>query len=420
MSRVAQTVAREKTTFSTPQNSLRKRLERRLDYLREEMLEQQLSMIDIETTFSFKANFNPNQPRWPVGSPWGGRWRPADGSGGPPPTLEEVQRKAKANAIIRRYLEGTAGLPPKQGLARIQQNIKDSLNASIMEQPGESERIRKEFERELRYFEKMNRGIIRLYTALTIEEPEFQWPHLGAYVAPQVRDAMDRINTGRVSAVAMEGMEDFVSGQGRRLPTAPPRDNPIVDFEALITTTFEGQKLIAEDVASLGVAYSKYGAAAMRDIYETDTTLWKVFDAQDKADTALAKGDSEASLDFALDAAKELGEYEQTRVQGMYEALDDIAPVGTLNRGVGLFGIGESTNIRIGDQDNVIGIIDAPGPLRGNVSNLDYRIEIADNAFQWMRDNVHGQPANKVTHEVLMGQFQNGELNQFPSAQPPR
>ncbi|MEL7030353.1 MAG: hypothetical protein AAGL49_14355 [Pseudomonadota bacterium] len=91
-----------------------------------------------------------------------------------------------------------------------------------------------------------------------------------------------------------------------------------------------------------------------------------------------------------------------------------------LNRLAGVLGLGESTNIRIGVGEDRIGAIDAPGPLRGDVSNLEYRIAIANNAFNWMRANVHGDPAVSKRHREFLDRLHHGELVPFPSPVKPR
>ncbi|MEM8986513.1 MAG: hypothetical protein AAGC95_07290, partial [Pseudomonadota bacterium] len=80
----------------------------------------------------------------------------------------------------------------------------------------------------------------------------------------------------------------------------------------------------------------------------------------------------------------------------------------------GLLGIGESTNIRIEDSKDLIGVIDAPGLFRGNVSDLDYRIQIANNAFEWMLVNIHSDSSNTARHQEILGRLHDGKLPSFP------
>ncbi|MEM8986254.1 MAG: hypothetical protein AAGC95_05975, partial [Pseudomonadota bacterium] len=282
----------------------------RLDQIRAEVLDQSLALIDLEATFALKAGFDPNQPRWPLGHPWGGRWRRADGADAPMSSIEVLRRQKRDKAVIRRYQEGTETLSARQGAARIRRNVREGIETQIDKARRRAGRNATPFERELAGYEAMSREIVRLYASLALEVPEFQWPHLGVYVAPQVRTAMARLNDRRRAALALETVPDAEMFPGFPASQSLVRPEPLLSsaqYEALIRETFAGQRLIAEDVASLALAYEHYGADAMAALYNSRSTLGRAFEAQAKADISRLGGDRMSGLNFGLAAAKEFG-----------------------------------------------------------------------------------------------------------------
>ena len=313
---------------------------------------------------------------------------------------ERIDAEEAAWALISFLQDGTEGLEAAAGTKRIRQNLEahlDAIGADAVEN-GYGH-----YEGDWASALAQNEAIIGVYASIGMINPDFQWADLGIYVAQQVREEL--IGLHRRDATYAD---DLMDKYDRMSPLYEPGSDTHYHRDGMwknvFDKTFDIQRTIVLDLAPLAIGFGRYGASAMRDTFKPGTAAYDGFDYLVRADQHELIGQHESARYSRMRAAQKFGLHEQTNVQPIWDSMKGL---GWLNQYSGPFGV--STNIQVRGE-NTIGEIDAPGWRRGDTSDLDYRVSIANNGFEWMLENVHNNSANRQRHEQNLRRFMGGEV----------
>jgi len=263
-----------------------------------------------------------------------------------------------------------------------------------------------------------NSALLAVYSALAITMPNFQWTYTGAFVAYQVRGQLLNI------------YDAYTNSEERAASVFNPEGaaNLANDRDHLINTIINGQIGVVEDIGSLALTYRQVGADILQaPEIAKDRTALQGFQDQIKADTSMANGDYAKLILAGEQAAVQFGIREQTDLQSMWDdpLLKSVAQ--GLERGEQLITAAKQnaiighlipSGLRLLDTTiyTPIGAITAPSGAN-DVTNLQDRIAIANNAFNYMYQNLYAGPNNanwaKVT-DVLSMRMDPSTLPQRP------
>jgi hypothetical protein len=331
-----------------------------------------------------------------------------------------------ARRITDKLTAGTAGKSPAETRAIIQANINGYLDQAA----GQGKSV---YQSAL----AQNSVLVTIYAAVGLTMPEFQWTHVGAFMAHQVRreiiNVYDMAENGARFLQLMSAGVKLLDGNGfggkaakaaammSSLGIAGTRDH-------IISTLIAGQRTVVTDLVSMALTYKAHGAletAAGLSGYAREG-----FQLQHEADKLWGAGQYGASRLQAQKAAFKFGVHEQTLLQKMW----DDPLLGALGRVGSAFGA-VNTNIFVGvapgrRDGTTLGSIPAPGSGRWttafgvrlwesnlNVADLGDRLKIAAHAFDWMQRFVHSNAGNKSTVERAFGALLNRGNH---AATPPR
>jgi len=206
-----------------------------------------------------------------------------------------------------------------------------------------------------------NSALIATYSAIGLTMPNFQWTYVGAFVAYQVRQQL-------LSIYDYSRAGDFVSSVLPGGSIMGMTGDALANH--LINTIIGGQIGVVEDIGSLALAYNAVGAGILSTFSDRNEPGYQGFKLQIAADAG--------SISAGRDAAIQFGIREQTYLQGMWN--DPI--LNAAAKGMQALGLMDTTiHTPIGDIVALAGAND--------VTNLQDRIAIAQNAFGYMYRNLY-------------------------------
>lgn len=280
---------------------------------------------------------------------------------------------------------------------------------------------------------KKNDALRLVYASLAKEMPQFQWTFIGAIVGGEtVRAEIVRLGDLMAIAKAVENgaqAADIVIPDGLtieasklvKLVSEVGYDN----MAHIQKKVVEGQMAVVTDIGKYALGYFAHGAnerAAnmVADTAAGNSALANVvsgFRAQALSDS-YGRGSSQAAW-FGNKAAIQLGIHEQTRLQSV---LWDDTTVKTAARAMAMAGmVSADINTPIGKikapplygpwadkilSDDGIPYTTSPSQWVGRayrgVWDLDYRIEVATNAFNFMHRTIHAPSAPSGNRARIM------------------
>lgn len=293
------------------------------------------------------------------------------------------------NALLDGFTKGVEGNDAKLDKERIQKNIFNYLNQvkqDAQTKYGKDNVIGPALEQ--------NAAMVRIYGVLAKVMPDFQWTDVGAFMAHQVRDEVINIQkTGTLgSNVARNGF-----------PTLGPVGPLVGDVgeaarDAAISKLITGQRDVVEDLVGLAIGYKIHGAKAMQDacpqMYGPGSKATSAFETLGQADAARKNGDSSAAEFLGNQGAFFLGVHEQNRLQKMWDdpELKVFAKANEQALNSSNSDLARPISIYVGANkytdrpDQSLGNIVPPNNLPNkDVSQLETRIRIAQNAFDFIR-----------------------------------
>ncbi len=245
-----------------------------------------------------------------------------------------------------------------------------------------------------------NHALRVFYAALATEMPHFQWTAVGGVVAGQVGEELARLGT-MVRGLEAAGFGDALQ---RILPGGRILGATEASLKHVMSTLIRGQIDVVTDIGKYALAYRTYGSADAVSRSVSSPLIRDAFRLQARSDQARAQGNFGLAASLGRDAAFRLGVHEQQRLQSMWN--DPMLQLSA--RGGDMVGM-VTTDIR-----TPVGTIVTPQGLEGGPWDLDYRIAIARNAFNFMHDRVFspaaGNAGSSRMRQFFEGVFDSGNL----------
>ena len=272
--------------------------------------------------------------------------------------------------------------PTAQGIATFRQNV-----GTFLDDAKESAAARPDAT-PVSIALAQNTALKMVYAALATELPRFQWTFVGGFVAQQVRGKIEELGVASSAGKAA----------GVAIPVLAPAAGPGVlassaAADHIIGKLIEGQRTVVTDVGSYALAYRAFGAEPLSKV-APQPRMREAFVLQAHADAAMARGDGRAAADLGRRAAVKIGVFEQNQLEPMWK--DPVVRYSAQ--------MAAAAGMVDTDIETAIGTITTPR-MEGGPWDLNYRVGIAQNAFQYMADNVFTPSDRSARNQIKVEDY---------------